>query len=63
LIIELGVPANFYEIKKNYQKDVFKHVRSPMRHRNDLLNYWNLRQVVYVSGIKNPALDEVDKFK
>ena len=63
LIIELGAPANFYEIKQKFSKDVFKHVKSPLRLENDLLNYWNLRQVIYVSGIKNSALDEVDTFK
>jgi hypothetical protein len=31
--------------------------------KNDLLNYWNLRQVVYVRGIKQPSFDEQFVFK
>ena len=63
IMIELGAPANFYEIKKKFSKDVFKHVKSPLRLKNDLLNYWNLRQVIYVTGIKNSAMDEEEIFQ
>ena len=38
-------------------------MRSPLRLKNDLLNYWNLRQVIYVRGIKNSAIDEQEIFK
>jgi hypothetical protein len=34
-------------------------VESPLKVDNDLLNYWNLRQVIYVRGIRMPTF-EVD---
>lgn len=51
LIIELGVPAPFYEESapsaRSYpavhDKKKFCKVMSPMKLQNDLLNYWNLK--------------------
>jgi len=58
LVIELGVPAPFYEEKaansRSFQaahdKKKFCKVLSPMQLENDLLNYWNLKQVIYIRG-------------
>ena len=51
LVIELSVPAPFYEETeantRSYaapkDKKKFCKVMSPMQLRNDLLNYWNLK--------------------
>lgn len=48
LVIELNVPATFYEGDTS-SKD-WKKIKSPMQLKNDLLNYWNLKQVIYIRG-------------
>ena len=58
LVIELGVPAPFYEekvpnarsLQAAHEKKKFCKAMSPMQLQNDLLNYWNLKQVIYIRG-------------
>ena len=44
LIIELSVPCEAFEMSKSTDgkaKTKYKKCQSPLRHGNDLLNYWN----------------------
>ena len=53
LAIELNCPVSIFEkIGQNWIKVV-----SPLQLKNDLLNYWNLKQVIYVRGKKNNTVD------
>ena len=52
LIIELNVPAPFYEESQKFIK-----IMSPLRLENDLLNYWNLKQVIVMVGQKQTGFD------
>lgn len=48
LIIELNVPATFFEGDTNSKE--WRKIKSPLQLKNDLLNYWNLKQVIYIRG-------------
>lgn len=45
LMIELNVPVPFFENDKGFIK-----ILSPLQLENDLLNYWNLKQVIFIRG-------------
>jgi hypothetical protein len=49
LMIELNVPVPFFENDKNKWRKIV----SPLQLKNDLLNYWNLKQVIYIRGKKH----------
>ena len=55
MVIEQQVPGDFMEGKqeganKNYNK--WYNALSPLQYDNDLINYWNLKQVIFIRGQK-----------
>lgn len=52
MVIEQMVPGEFMEGKSvnNYTK--WYNSLSPLQYDNDLINYWNLKQVIFVRGQK-----------
>jgi hypothetical protein len=53
MVIEQMVPGEFMEGKqessnKNYTK--WYNSLSPLQYDNDLINYWNLKQVIFIRG-------------
>ena len=54
LVLELSVQAEAFEkiLEKNFdnKQEKFRKCISPLKHSNDLLNYWNHKQVICIKG-------------
>jgi len=60
MVIEQMVPGEFMEGKqeisnKNYTK--WYNSLSPLQYDNDLINYWNLKQVIFIRGQRSQDFD------
>jgi hypothetical protein len=78
MAIELNAPAEFYELGfcEKLKKEKFFRIISPFKMQNDstegfgheqscagdLLNYWNLKQVIYIKGSQDAAFDAEQVF-
>lgn len=51
LMIELNVPVPFFENERGFIK-----ILSPLQLENDLLNYWNLKQVIFIKGRRHESM-------
>ena len=58
MVIEQMVPGEFMEGKlEGGKNNKWYNSLSPLQYDNDLINYWNLKQLIFIRGQKHPFFD------
>ncbi len=58
MVIEQMVPGEFMEGKlEGGKNNKWYNSLSPLQYDNDLINYWNLKQVIFIRGQKHNLFD------